>query len=119
MTFAHENNLKIANEYPDTALQGEVKTFDDKYRIEIFTHDQHIIDSIESLPEEDREKFLENALRIGIFAIYEAKGKIQKNVIGDEGEKLLKDLQFEIANDKVRKIGPVISKRIFNYYFFE
>ena len=34
-------------------------------------------------------------------------------------EKLLKDLQFEIANDKVRKIGPVISKRIFNYYCFE
>ena len=93
MTFAHENNLKIANEYPDTGLQDDVKTFENKYRIEIFTHDQHIIDSIESLPEEDREKFLENALRIGIFAIYEAKGKIQKNIIGDEGEKLLKDLK--------------------------
>ena len=36
----------------------------------------------------------------------------------DEKEKLLKELQFEIANDKVRKIGPVISKRICNYYCF-
>ena len=37
----------------------------------------------------------------------------------DEKEKLLKDLQFEISNDKVRKVGPVISKRIYNYYCFE
>jgi ERCC4-type nuclease len=37
----------------------------------------------------------------------------------DKKEKLLKDLQFEIANNKVRKIGPVISKRIYNYYCFQ
>ena len=32
-------------------------------------------------------------------------------------EQLLKDLSFEINNDKTRKIGPVISKRIFEYLF--
>jgi ERCC4-type nuclease len=32
-------------------------------------------------------------------------------------EQLLKDLSFEINNDKTRKIGPVISKRIYNYLF--
>ncbi len=37
----------------------------------------------------------------------------------EEKEKLLKELQFDIANDKVRKIGPVISKRIYDYYCFE
>ena len=32
-------------------------------------------------------------------------------------EQLLKDLSFEINNDKTRKIGPVISKRIYEYLF--
>ena len=32
-----------------------------------------------------------------------------------EKEILLKDISFEIANDKTRKIGKVVSERVFNY----
>jgi len=32
-----------------------------------------------------------------------------------EKEKLIKDFEFDIANNKKRKIGPVLSKRIFEY----
>lgn len=32
-----------------------------------------------------------------------------------EKEKLIKDLEFDIANNKKRKIGPVLSKRIYEY----
>ena len=52
-------------------------------------------------------------------SIYNLIIEYSKINIEDEKEKFLKDLQFEIANDKVRKIGPVISKRIYNYYCFE
>jgi len=52
-------------------------------------------------------------------SIYNLIIEYSKSTSEDEKEKLLKDLQFEIANDKVRKIGPVISKRIYNYYCFE
>ena len=52
-------------------------------------------------------------------SIYNLIIEYSKITSEDEKEKLLKDLQFEIANDKVRKIGPVISKRIYNYYCFE
>ena len=34
-----------------------------------------------------------------------------------EKECLLKDLTFPINNDKTRKIGPVISKRVYEYLF--
>ncbi len=34
-----------------------------------------------------------------------------------EKETLLKDLSYSINNDKKRKIGPVISKRIYDYLF--
>jgi ERCC4-type nuclease len=52
-------------------------------------------------------------------SIYNLIIEYNKCTTQDEKEILLKDMQFEIANDKVRKIGPVISKRIYNYYCFE
>ena len=47
MTIAQENNLKVANNYNDTRFKNDVKRLDDSYKVEIFTRDQHIIDSIE------------------------------------------------------------------------
>ena len=35
----------------------------------------------------------------------------------NDKEILLKDLSYPITNDKTRKIGPVISKRIYEYFF--
>ena len=39
------------------------------------------------------------------------------NYTQKEKEYLLKDLTFPINNDKIRKIGPVISKRVYQYLF--
>ena len=59
-----------------------------------------------------------NAIKKNYNSMFELCKKYNLNENETDNKKLLLDIKYDIANDKQRKIGKVVSERIYNYLSF-
>ena len=62
---------------------------------------------------------LANIISLHYPSFYKLLDNYNKCDTTEEKEIMLKDIEYDIANNKKRKIGKVISKRICEYLFYE
>lgn len=132
-------NMKdnISNNYEKEYIKNEIQNDPNIKIVEIKSKEKekenNYVDNIKIKKKENNNP--ENCSIIMLCQIPGVSTKISKTVFNNytnisnlvieynklieikDKEQLLKDLSFEINNDKTRKIGPVISKRIYNYLF--
>ena len=70
----------------------------DLLELQLSVSDRDTIDELQSYPEGDeREQFALNALRIGVLALRQARGRIDADLIQRETQRMLAGLQAQLA----------------------
>jgi hypothetical protein len=94
----------------------EPGAFPEAIHIDLLLHDSEIVDAIREHPEgRSRQNYIQTAIKIGVLAIKQAKGRIDSDRVRNEGERLIAELETKFGGYQ-KQISSVLSDTLKHYF---
>ncbi len=85
-------------------------------RLTLMVDDPEVVEALSALPEgRERNAFARTALRIGVLALTQARGRVDAETVRNEGEKLIGTLKDRLEGAR-REIDDVIARALKDYF---
>ena len=88
----------------------------DGVHVDLWIREVDVVASLEAQSEgRRRDEYTRTAIRIGVLALQQAQGRIDANLVRDEGERLVASLESKLENYQ-KEMGTLLTATLGNYF---